>query len=311
MAKAIDITGQRFGRLLVLERAGSHTTPSGNTLARWKCQCDCGNIYYAIGKYLRNGTTKSCGCLKKEKTIERNHNTANDLTNQKFGKLTVLYKTNKTGSGGYAIWHCKCECGNECDVLSSYLKRGHTRSCGCLYKEADKNKIKDLTGQRFGKLIALNPTEERSGSSVIWFCQCDCGNQCKVSSVALTQGQTISCGCFSGSTGEEKIAEILRENNIEFERQKSFNSCRYKDTFAKAKFDFYIPSYNCLIEYDGIQHFYPRNFGGCSKEQALKNFEKVKDHDLYKNKWCKENNIILIRISYKNKDNLTIKDLLP
>ena len=37
MAKAIDITGQRFGRLLVLERAGSHTTPSGNTLARWKC----------------------------------------------------------------------------------------------------------------------------------------------------------------------------------------------------------------------------------------------------------------------------------
>ena len=46
-------------------------------------------------------------------------------------------------------------------------------------------KIKDLTNQRFGKLIALYPTDKRSGSSVVWHCKCDCGNECDVASSKL------------------------------------------------------------------------------------------------------------------------------
>ena len=310
MAKAIDLTGQRFGRLIVLERAGSHTTPSGQTSAKWKCQCDCGNICFVVGTYLRKGITNSCGCLKREKTIARNHLTAKNLTNQKFGKLTALYKIEQTGPGGYAIWHCKCDCGNECDVLSTYLIRGHTKSCGCLYKETSQKAIKDLTGQRFGNLIALYPTEKRSGTSVVWYCECDCGNNCYVASRSLTDGSTQSCGCFTGSTGEEKIAQLLRDNDIKFERQKTFPSCRYQTTSALAKFDFYLPDYNILIEYDGIQHYKPRNFGGCTKKQAEENFLKTKEYDKYKDNWCQQNNINLIRIPYTKKNNLTINDLL-
>lgn len=57
-----DLTGQKFGKLLVLERCGSDK--NGN--AMWKCRCDCGNITVKAGMYLRNGDTKSCGCLHHE-----------------------------------------------------------------------------------------------------------------------------------------------------------------------------------------------------------------------------------------------------
>src|SRR5262245_52159907 len=58
----IDHTGQRYGRLLVLKR--STNAPSGD--ARWKCQCSCGAFVVIWGKSLRNGDTKSCGCLQRE-----------------------------------------------------------------------------------------------------------------------------------------------------------------------------------------------------------------------------------------------------
>lgn len=57
-----DLTGQRFGRLLVLERDGSDKQKN----ATWKCLCDCGNQVVKTGIYLRNGDTRSCGCLQKE-----------------------------------------------------------------------------------------------------------------------------------------------------------------------------------------------------------------------------------------------------
>ena len=63
--KAIDLTGQRFGRLTVLERA---PTPLyvANRHSWWKCQCDCGEELQTCSHYLKKGTTKSCGCLREE-----------------------------------------------------------------------------------------------------------------------------------------------------------------------------------------------------------------------------------------------------
>ncbi len=55
-----------------------------------------------------------------------------DLKGQKFGYLTVLYRVENTGKSRAIVWHCKCDCGNECDVRSSSLISGHTKSCGCL-----------------------------------------------------------------------------------------------------------------------------------------------------------------------------------
>lgn len=310
--KLKDLTGQKFGRLTVLEYAGYHITASNKKYVQWKCLCDCGTICYITGKQLHSGKTKSCGCLKREKTIERNKTTANNLINQKFGKLTVLYKVeNKKVPGNYAVWHCKCDCGNEIDVASTYLIRGHTQSCGCLSKEKNLEKIKDLTGQHFGRLTPIRPTEKRAGTSVIWLCKCDCGNECYVASSNLIRHSTQSCGCLTDSVGEEIIANILLSHNIKFERQKTFLNCKFIDTNMLAKFDFYLPDYNCLIEYDGIQHYEPRCFGGCTIEQANENFQKTQEHDKYKNQWCEQNNITLIRIPYTEKNKITILKLLP
>ena len=66
MAELIDLTGQRFGRLTVIEKAGP--SQSGT---KWVCRCDCGNEVRVSGKYLRNGQTSSCGCLHKEQLSER------------------------------------------------------------------------------------------------------------------------------------------------------------------------------------------------------------------------------------------------
>ena len=70
MAKLIDMTGQRFGRLTVIGRA-EHTTPYENKHAWWKCRCDCGEEVEISGMSLRRGFTQSCGCLRKENGMKQ------------------------------------------------------------------------------------------------------------------------------------------------------------------------------------------------------------------------------------------------
>lgn len=62
-----DLTGQRFGRLVVIERGENHKSPSGLQQVRWLCQCDCGNQTLVHARSLTSGTTLSCGCYNKDK----------------------------------------------------------------------------------------------------------------------------------------------------------------------------------------------------------------------------------------------------
>jgi len=66
--KLIDLTGQRFGRLTVIEKVESYVSPGGDCVcSRWRVRCDCGNEFTVIGRSLRKGVTKSCGCLKSDR----------------------------------------------------------------------------------------------------------------------------------------------------------------------------------------------------------------------------------------------------
>ena len=80
MSRLIDLTGQRFGRLVVIERAKNYISASGENRAQWLCQCDCGNLLIVIGKNLRRGNTQSCGCLQRERAYETQykHGMTND-----------------------------------------------------------------------------------------------------------------------------------------------------------------------------------------------------------------------------------------
>jgi len=72
-----------------------------------------------------------------------------DLTNEKFGRLTVIEKTDKRGSGGAVFWRCVCSCGKTTDVSSSCLRGNQTKSCGCLFLDlaSQKGKNKKIHGK--------------------------------------------------------------------------------------------------------------------------------------------------------------------
>lgn len=113
---------------------------------------------------------------------------------------------------------------------------------------------------------------------------------------AHLQGQ--GCPSCNSSKGEIRIMDYLINKNINFIREKSFDSFRNESNNRCFKFDFYLPNYNLCIEYDGIQHFKPTKFNGISLEKAKEILLVVKNNDILKNKFCFENNIKLIRIPY-------------
>ena len=125
-----------------------------------------------------------------------------DLSNKKFGKLKVLYKTNLRNHGSI-VWHCICDCGKECDISSRDLVNQYTRSCGCFRKENKGVNPNDLLNQRFGRLKVIEMTNKRKNNSIVWKCICDCGNVCEKTSCSLVSGKCLSCGCLK----EESIKE--------------------------------------------------------------------------------------------------------
>lgn len=113
-----------------------------------------------------------------------------------------------------------------------------------------------------------------------------------------------NCGCSQcvSSKGENKVEKILQENSIDYIKQYKFDDCR---DIKPLPFDFYIPSLNIAIEYQGQQHYSPVNFGGCSDEVALKNFENQRRRDEIKFQYCQNNKIKLLLIPYTEFDNLS------
>lgn len=297
MGKVIDLTGQRFGRLTVIKQAESK-----NNKSYWYCECDCGNKTTTTSYNLRNGHTKSCGCLKQE--LNGNQRFA-DLSGQRFGRLTIIRRTNDniSPSGLRAtMWECICDCGNITVVNAATLKNGSSTSCGCYRNELTSlRSLKDLTGQRFGRLTVVCQTENRiysnGKSRICWHCKCNCGNECDVTSNLLVSGRTQSCGCIK-SHGETNIKRFLSDINIAYEYQKTFDNLLGTQN-GKLSYDFYLPDYNLLIEYQGEQHDKPIGFFG-GKEQFL----CQQKHDCIKREYAENNGYKLLEIWYWDYNNI-------
>ena len=236
-----------------------------------------------------------------------------DLTNQTFSKLHVLSESKErivTPNGrSHVTWLCECECGNQLLVRGDLLRNHHIVSCGCqkkeILKQAGINRKIDLTNKVFGYLTVLEDSGQRTNSGeVIWKCQCECGNICYVSSNNLTRKKegTISCGCKK-SRGEKKIIDILLENQILFISQKKFDTCIFPKTNRHLIFDFYLPEYNTVIEYGGEQHFH-------ELKNDIFSFREIQERDNFKNQWCNQNNIQIIRIPYTDFDKIDINYIM-
>ena len=127
----------------------------------------------------------------------------------KVGRWTVLSETRKNGR---KYFECRCDCGTVKEIYSGSLLKGASLSCGCLRKEQQKAKARDLTGERFGKLVVLSRDPGREGN---WICRCDCGRNKSIRGTSLTKkkGPTLACGCDQRKFAEKQGAQSIGENS--------------------------------------------------------------------------------------------------
>jgi hypothetical protein len=113
MGRLVDLTGQRFGRLVVKKRGKTKRRNNGGTIVYWLCQCDCGNVVEVVGGDLKRGCTQSCGCLSRETAKTR------------------LTKHGMSGTRLYEIWqNMKDRCYNEKDCAFKYYGKNGVKICG-------------------------------------------------------------------------------------------------------------------------------------------------------------------------------------
>ena len=112
-------------------------------------------------------------------------------TGNRYGLLTVT-PAHKSDNGIW--WLCKCDCGGEKWFSGSNLRRGRTKSCGCL-----QDGVVDESGKRYGMLTVLRKANRTHFGSAMWECVCDCGCEYLAIGTALRAGGAKSCGCSTGN----------------------------------------------------------------------------------------------------------------
>lgn len=201
--RQIDLAGQRFGRLVAIERMSD-----GDHRGKWLCKCDCGSETFVETGNLRRGNSTSCGCKRIESTTKIR-------PGMEFGRLIVVerfgsvrYKNKSTPK-----YLCKCACGTDTVVFGISLTSGSTRSCGCLLRESSKqngkNSLDDLSGSSFGRLSVIGRASIEGDVPTKWLCACSCGRLKIISATSLKTGNTLSCGCAKAN-GEEIAPDHVR-----------------------------------------------------------------------------------------------------
>lgn len=146
-------------------------------------------------------------------------NILKDLTGKKYGLLTVVSRGEDyvyPNGKRRPRWNCQCDCGGTALVQGGALQNGKTQSCGCLRHEllvrrariSSKDRVVDITGNRYGRLVADFPVEIKANVGQLWLCKCDCGNDTIVPAKRLRAGKVKSCGCLRN----EKISEVNKKH---------------------------------------------------------------------------------------------------
>lgn len=270
-----------------------------------------------IGKYKNDGTKISCKCkIDNHKWMATPNNLLQGYGCPECGKIRSIKLRTRTHEG--FIEELKTINPNV-QILSKYIRNDVKVKCRCKIDGYEwraipsslligrgcpkcgrlrSSKVRAKPHKEFVKeLYEINPDIEvlskyKTNNTKI---KCRClidGNEWETQPSVLLMG----CGCpkCNASKGEKAVADYLKANDIPYKPQHSFKGCKYKQSLL---FDFYLPTLNTAIEYDGQQHFEPVEiFGG---EQGFKE-QKIKDN--IKDNYCKKKGISLIRIPYTIED---------
>ena len=197
----------------------------------------------------------------------------------------------KSYEGAHKNLDTICTHGKPHSIRFSHFKNGVRCSCENGGVRHDFEYVKKYIEKQGYQLLDETYINANTKLSLL----CDNNHFCSISFHNFKDSHT-RCYICSQSKGEEKVAKILEQLNIPYEREFTFKSC--KNIFP-LPFDFYLPTYHLLIEYDGIQHFEARDyFGG---EEA---FEQTKLRDSIKTSFCQHQQIDLLRIPYYEFDKI-------
>jgi very-short-patch-repair endonuclease/ribosomal protein S27AE len=260
------------------------------TRLRLRCKNDGYNWIVTYNSFIN----QNCGCLKcsgslKKTQQEAEENISNKCKEKNYELIDkFIYENNKTKI------HLKCnKDGYEWKTTYRDFINGDygcLRCTGFLKKTQDEaeKKVLEKCEERNYSLVE-NFTYKNAHMKIHLKCNFD-NHEWFIKYHDFINGN-YGCSMCNESHGEYEISKILKENNIKFIRQKKFENCKNKKSLP---FDFYLPEKNILIEYDGKQHFIPIDiFGG------IKALKQTQINDNIKTNYAKDNNIKLIRISYK------------
>ena len=290
-----DITGKRFGKLVVTSMAEDYISPSGHRLSRCNCHCDCGNDCIVNMSSLVTGSTQSCGCIQNSRGLLKDH--PEYMKKYDFKKNASVDLENLSVTSNKKVWW-KCEkCQNSWfAVVSSQtdLKKQH----GCPYcsgRLITKGK-NDLASQCPDMLCewdyeknTIQPDEIHINSTqkVWWKCK-ECGH-----SWCQTVANRVNNKSGCPKCNFENVNSFC-EQSVYYYIKQLFPDAINGDKHIGMELDIFIPSLNVGIEYDG---------------EYYHDSKKKIDIDKRKNELCIQKNIELIRIREPNNppiDNCTV-----
>lgn len=231
--------------------------------------------------HLRGSGCPKCAVIKNKRTTNDFIEKASKIYNDKYSYNKTVYTT----AHEKVIVTCPIH-GDFEIIANSHLRGAGCPSCskyGKMNTEQFIEKAKLVHGNRYdySKTVYVSA---RKPVKII------CPEHGEFTQIASYHSRGYGCPLCKGSSGERDIADLLTRNNIKYIPQKTFIGCKFKNLL---RFDFYLPDYNLVIEYDGQQHFKPVEYFG-----GKKIFEENKIRDNIKDNYCHDNDIILCRIKY-------------
>ena len=245
-------------------------------------ECQLGHLYKATFTNFKNHNKRCPVCnggvrftLNEVKSILEKHG---------YTLLEEEYKNAKTKMD------VMCDNGHKFKISFDNFNNKNIRCQFCSGRRKTYEEVKSIIELEGYKLIS---SEYVNSKKKLMIC-CSKGHEYAVNFHNFINGRR--CPICNQSTGEIKIEKVLKALDIKFVNQFKFKNC--KDN-RPLPFDFYLTDYNICIEYDGIKHYKAFDFFG-----GKKRLEEYKRHDKIKNKFCMQNNIVILRIPYWDFDNI-------
>lgn len=279
-----------------------------NTKTKLQFQCKCENDFIATFEKFKDRNKRLCN--------DCSYRDSRDKQLVNYGEIKNFIEIeSKSGckllsdkyDGVKKDLLLRCECGNKYFISFDKFKHQNKRQCNecgnkvigeCLRKTNEQfvKEVYDLVGDEYNVISVYKSSKDR-----VKIKHNKCGHIWNITPSSFLSGGSRCPKCAS-SKGEKIIYNWLKENNITYKSQFQYKDCK---NIKPLPFDFYLPNYNLLIEYDGEQHYMPVNFGGTSNDKALSNYKRQQKHDNIKNVYCLKNNIPLLRIPYTEFDNIS------